>query len=446
MTTTAAPPQKSALGSKDRNKTAIAAAFGTSVENYDFIAYGTASALYFSAVFFPESDRFVGTLLSFATLAVGFLMRPLGGAVGGYLGDRFGRKPVLVGAMIVMGAATFLIGLLPTYAQIGVIAPILLVIIRMIQGLAFGAEWGGAVTMAYEHAPWHRRGMYAAIPQAGNPVGIALASAMFLVCANLEGDLAWRVPFLLSAVLVVVALIVRSKLSESPEFEDAKAQGKIEKNPFLTTIRRDWKSILRVISLRIVESFAYYSTATYLLNYLSERFPDIRPTALGAITAASIVAIFVTFLMGSLTDKIGRRPIYIVACLVAIGFAFPMYLLTNDGVPALVIAVFVFGIGVIHASLTGVQGSLLIEQFGTSTRTSGASLGYQIAAALGGFAPLLATLLVGWIGWSGASLLYMTASIIGLIGILLTRETYGKAERDRINALVEQEKSELAAR
>jgi MFS family permease len=308
VTTTATPPQKSALGSKDRNKTAIAAAFGTSVENYDFIAYGTASALYFGAVFFPESDRFVGTLLSFATLAVGFLMRPLGGAVGGYLADRFGRKPVLVGAMIVMGAATFLIGLLPTYAQIGVVAPILLVVIRMIQGLAFGAEWGGAITMAYEHAPWNRRGMYAAIPQAGNPVGIALASAMFLVCANLEGDWRWRIPFLLSAVLVIVALIVRSRLSESPEFMDAKAEGKIEKNPFLTTIRRDWRSILRVIGLRIVESFAYYSTATYLLNYLTERFPDIRPTALGAITAASIVAVFVTFLAGSLTDRVGRRP------------------------------------------------------------------------------------------------------------------------------------------
>ena len=444
MTTLSSTAERSALGSKDRKKTAIAAAFGTSVENYDFIAYGIASALYFSAVFFPESDRFVGTLLSFGTLAVGFLMRPIGGAVGGYLGDRFGRKPVLVGAMLVMGIATFLIGLLPTYAQIGVIAPVLLVIIRMIQGLAFGAEWGGAITMAYEHAPWNRRGMYAAIPQAGNPVGIALASGTFLLCANLEGDFAWRVPFLLSAVLVIVALIVRSKLSESPEFEAAKAEGKIEKNPFLTTLRRDWRSILRVIALRIVESFVYYSTATYLLSYLTERFPDIRPTALGAITAASLVAIVVTFAMGSLTDRVGRRPIYIVACVVAILFAFPMYLLVNDGTPFLVVAVFIFGIGIIHASLTGVQGSLLTEQFGTSTRTSGASLGYQIAAAIGGFAPLLAALLVGWIGWSGASLLYMGAAVIGLIGILITRETYGKAERARVNALVAEEKRQLA--
>lgn len=430
------------LGTPDRKKTAIAAAFGTAVENYDFIAYGTASALYFGADFFPGDSPFVATLLAFATLAVGFLMRPLGGAIGGFLADKHGRKPVLVGAMLVMGTSTFLIGLLPTHATVGILAPILLVVIRMIQGLAFGAEWGGAVTMTYEHAPWHRRGMFAAIPQAGNPFGIALASAMFLVCADLDGDWRWRVPFLFSAVLIVAALIVRSRLTESPEFLETQSTGVIEKNPFLATLRNDWRSVLRVIALRIVEAFAYYSTATYLLNYLTGRFPDIRPVALGALTAASIVAIFTTFAAGALTDRIGRRPIYIVACCVAILFAFPMYLLTNDAVPALVVAVFVFGIGFIHASLTGTQGSLLTEQFGTTTRTSGASLGYQIAAALGGFAPLLAAALVGWLGWPGASLLYMAAAVVGLIGILVTKETYGAAERTRVRGLVERARSE----
>ncbi|WP_182047283.1 MFS transporter [Curtobacterium sp. ME26] len=429
------------LGTKDRKKTAIAAAFGTAVENYDFIAYGTASALYFGADFFPGDSAFVATLLAFATLAVGFLMRPLGGAIGGFLADKYGRKPVLVGAMLVMGTSTFLIGLLPTHATVGILAPVLLVVIRMIQGLAFGAEWGGAVTMTYEHAPWHRRGMFAAIPQAGNPFGIALASAMFLVCANLDGDWRWRVPFLFSAVLIVAALIVRSRLTESPEFLETRSTGVIEKNPFLATLRNDWRSVLRVIALRIGEAFAYYSTATYLLNYLTGRFPDIRPVALGALTAASIVAIFTTFAAGALTDRVGRRPIYIVACCVAILFAFPMYLLTNDAVPALVVAVFVFGIGFIHASLTGTQGSLLTEQFETTTRTSGASLGYQIAAALGGFAPLLAAALVGWLGWPGASLLYMAAAVVGLIGILVTKETYGAAERAKIRALVEQERT-----
>ena len=434
--TTIDKPRTSLRGSPDRLKTSIAAGIGTSVENYDFIAYGTASALYFGAVFFPEEDRFIGTLLSFATLAVGFLMRPLGGAIGGYMADRFGRKPVLVAAMIVMGGATFCIGILPTYATVGILAPILLVLIRMIQGLAFGAEWGGAITMAYEHAPANRRGMYAAIPQAGNPLGIAMASAMFVFSAGLEGDWQWRTPFLLSAVLVIAALFVRSRLSESPEFEDAKASGQTVKNPFLSAWRNDWKSILRVVSLRIVESFTYYSTATYLLNYMAERFPDIRPLALGAITAASLVAIFITFAAGSLSDKVGRKPLYIAGCIAAMAFAFPMYLLTNDAVPALVVLTFIIGIGVIHATLTGVQGSLLTEQFGTATRTSGASMGYQIAASVGGFAPLIAALAVGAIGWPGASLVVLLAATIGLIGILTTRETWGKAERRRVAELL----------
>ncbi|MET0781123.1 MAG: MFS transporter [Microbacterium sp.] len=438
-TTVTTPPRTSLRGSPDRLKTSIAAGIGTSVENYDFIAYGTASALYFGAVFFPEEDRFIGTLLSFATLAVGFLMRPLGGAIGGYMADRFGRKPVLVAAMIIMGGATFCIGILPTYATVGVLAPVLLVLIRMIQGLAFGAEWGGAITMAYEHAPANRRGMYAAIPQAGNPLGLAMASAMFVFSAGLEGDWQWRTPFLLSAVLVIAALFVRSRLSESPEFEDAKVSGELVKNPFLTAWRNDWKSILRVVSLRIVESFTYYSTATYLLNYMSERYPDIRPLALGAITAASLVAIFVTFAAGSLSDKVGRKPLYIAGCVAAMAFAFPMYLLTNDAVPALVVLTFIIGIGVIHATLTGVQGSLLTEQFGTTTRTSGASMGYQIAASVGGFAPLIAALMVGAVGWPGASLVVLLAATIGLIGILTTRETWGKAERRRVAELLEAE-------
>ncbi|MER7191335.1 MFS transporter [Streptomyces flaveolus] len=439
MSISATAERRSVLGSKDRVKTAVAAALGTSVENYDFIAYGTASALYFGAVFFPDSDRFVGTLLSFATLAVGFVMRPLGGAVGGYCADRFGRKPVLVTAMIVMGAATFLIGVLPTYEQVGVLAPVLLVIIRMVQGLAFGAEWGGAITMAYEHAPWHRRGMFAAIPQSGNPLGIALASGVFAFSDTLEGNWQWRTPFLLSAVLVIVALVVRSRLSESPEFQEAQATGKTEKNPLRATLARDWRGILRVIALRVVESFAYYSTATYLLNYITDRHPELRPVALGAITAASILAIAVTFLAGALTDRIGRRPIYIAACTMAILFAFPMYLLTNSAQPALVVTVFIIGIGLIHASLTGTQGSLLTEQFRTATRTSGASLGYQIAAAIGGFAPLLAAALVGAFGWPGAALLYLGAALIGLAGILSTKETWGRAERERVARLVAEE-------
>lgn len=224
--------------------------------------------------------------------------------------------------------------------------------------------------------------MFAAIPQAGNPLGIALSSGMFFFSANLDGDWKWRVPFLVSAVLVGAGLFVRAKLNESPEFEEAKATGATEKNPLLTALHR------------------------HLPAQPHQRpAPDVRSTALGAITTASILAIGVTFAAGTLTDRIGRRPIYVAGCVTAIAFGFPMYLLTEGGNPVLVVAVFVFGIGVIHASLTGAQGSLLTEQFRTSTRTSGASLGYQVAASLGGFAPLLAGITVGAIGWPGAALL-----------------------------------------
>ena len=309
-------------GSPGKVKTALGAAAGTCVENYDFVAYGTASALYFGDAFFPESDPTVGTLLSFATLGVGFLMRPIGGSVGGYLADRFGRKPVLVGALLLMGIATFAIGLLPTYAQVGVLAPILLVTIRVIQGLAFGAEWGGAVMMAYEHAPWRRRGRFAAIPQAGNPLGIALANIAFLAAAPLDSDWSWRIPFLASAVLIIVGLYVRLRLNESPEFEEAKAEGHHRPQPVL---HRDPRGLAKHPArhrLRVVESCAYYLTATYLLSYITKQNSEDRTVALTGVVIASIIAVGTTFGAGTLTDRVGRRRVYLAGCLLAIVSAF----------------------------------------------------------------------------------------------------------------------------
>jgi MFS family permease len=423
-------------GSPGKVKTALGAAAGTCVENYDFVAYGTASALYFGDAFFPESDPAVGTLLSFATLGVGFLMRPVGGSVGGYLADRFGRKPVLVGALLIMGIATFMIGLLPTYAQVGVLAPVLLVVIRMIQGLAFGAEWGGAVMMAFEHAPWRRRGRFAAIPQAGNPLGIALANIAFLACAPLDNDWSWRIPFLLSAVLVVVGLFVRMRLSESPEFEAMKAQGNVVRNPFFTVLREDWRNILRVIALRLVESCAYYLTATYLLSYIAKRDPADRTIALTGVVIASIIAVGTTLFAGRLTDRIGRRWVYLTGCVLAIAFGIPMYLMANTGEPFLIVALFIVGIGVIHAVFTGTQGAWFAELFNTSTRTSGASIGYQVAASIAGFAPFLAVLLANSFGWIGPALFYVAVGLVGLGGVLATKETWGPKQREEVDALI----------
>jgi MFS family permease len=424
------------FGSPGKLKTALGAAAGTCVENYDFVAYGTASALYFGDAFFPKSDPAVGTLLSFATLGVGFLMRPIGGSVGGYLADRYGRKPVLVGALLVMGIATFAIGLLPTYAQVGVLAPILLVAIRMIQGLAFGAEWGGAVLMAFEHAPWRRRGRFAAIPQAGNPLGIALANIAFLASAPLDSDWSWRIPFLASAVLIAVGLFVRLRLSESPEFEEVRARGKVVRNPFLTVLREDWRNILRVIALRVVESCAYYLTATYLLSYITKREPTDRTIALAGVVIASVIAVGSTLFAGRLTDRVGRRRVYLAACILAVAFGIPMFLMANTGHPVLIVALFIIGIGIIHATLTGTQGAWFAELFNTSTRTSGASIGYQVAASIAGFAPFLAVLLANSFGWMGPALFYVAVGLVGLAGVLATKETWGPKQRAEVDALI----------
>src|SRR5947208_83302 len=230
-------------GTPMKKKVAIGCSIGATIETYDFIGFGTAAALYFGHVFFPSSDPLSGTLFSFATLGIGFAVRPLGGIIGGYLGDRIGRKPVLVGSLLLMGLATVLIGLLPTYQQVGVWAPVLLLAVRIVQGLAFGAEWGGAVLMCFEHAPGRKRGLYTGIPQAGFPAGLLLANLAFLASVPLGGTWAWRVPFLLSAILVVVGIVIRLKVEESPEFEELKQEGDIAHNPLLEGIRGDWRNI-----------------------------------------------------------------------------------------------------------------------------------------------------------------------------------------------------------
>ena len=306
----------------------------------------------------------------------------------------------------------------------------------MIQGLAFGAEWGGAVMMTFEHAPWKKRGRFAAIPQAGNPLGITLANAAFLLSASLQTDWAWRLPFLASSVLIVVGLVVRMKLEESPEFEHTKAMGAIVKNPLATVIKNDWRNILRVISLRIVESCAYYVTATYLLSYITKNNPDDRAIGLTGIVIASLLAIPVTLIAGALTDRIGRRKLYLGGTIAVIVFGFPMFLLSNTGNPFLIVLAFVIGIGIIHATFTGTQGAWFAELFRTNTRTSGASIGYQVAASISGFAPFLAVLLASIFGWAGGASLYVLVGVIGLIGVLNTRETWGAKEKAEVDAII----------
>ncbi|ULR55020.1 MFS transporter [Streptomyces deccanensis] len=430
----ASPPQgqSAAQGSPERLRVAVGCGVGATIETYDFIGFGTAAALYFGDVFFPDSDPLSATLLSFATLGIGFAARPLGGIIAGHLGDRIGRKPVLVGSLLLMGVATVLIGCLPTYQMVGVWAPVLLVAVRVVQGLAFGAEWGGAILMTFEHAPWQRRGLYTGITQAGFPVGLLLANLAFLLSRNtLDDSWAWRVPFLFSAVLIAVGIFIRLKIDESPQFEELKETGDVAKNPLGEVLREDWRGVLRAFCLRIAETAGYAVSVTFVLSYLNDdHAPDVSSAvSLTALVTAAALGIFATAGWGVLSDRIGRRPVYLLGCAVTLLWGVPLFLLVNTATAALVMLAFVISYAVCQNSLAGVQGAWFCELFATRTRTAGTSLAYQLSAVVSGFTPMIATALYSAVGWTGPALLFSFYGLLGLVAALVTRETWGPTER-----------------
>ena len=432
-------------GTPEKKRVAVGCGIGATIETYDFIGFGTAAALYFGSVFFPASDPLSGTLLSFATLGIGFAVRPLGGVIGGYLGDRIGRKPVLVGSLLLMGVATVLIGLLPTYQMVGAWAPILLVAVRVVQGLAFGAEWGGAILMTFEHAPWRQRGFYTGITQAGFPVGLLLANLAFLASVPLGAQWAWRVPFLLSVVLIVVGIMIRLKIDESPEFEELKEEGAVSKNPLVEVLRDDWRNVLRAFCLRIAETAGYAVSVTFMLSYLSLNKLAPRSVTLTALLIAAGIGIFATASWGRLTDRIGRRPVYLIGCAVVTAWGIPLFLTINTGTAVLIVLAFVVSYAICQNSLAGVQGAWFSELFNAKTRTSGASLAYQLSAVVSGFTPLLATALYGRYGWIGPALLFSVYGLLGLIAALFTTETWGPRERAEVERLAQDVERERAA-
>src|SRR3954454_23448953 len=422
-------------GTHAKTRVAIGTSVGATIETYDFIGFGTAAALYFNTVFFPASDPLSGTLLSFATLGIGFAVRPLGGIIGGYLGDKIGRKPVLVGSLLLMGFATVLIGLLPTYQQVGVWAGILLVAVRVVQGLAFGAEWGGAILMCFEHAPWRKKGLYTGITQAGFPVGLLLANLAFLGSVPLGGNWAWRVPFLLSAVLIVVGILIRLQIEESPEFEELKEEGEISKNPLLEVLRNDWRNVLRAFCLRTAETAGYAVSVTFVLSYLAGQKLADRPLILTGTMIAAALGIFATTGWGAVTDRTGRRPVYLFGTAITLLWGIPLFLVINTGMAVAIVLAFVVSYAICQNSLAGVQGAWFSELFATKTRTTGASLAYQLSAVVSGFTPLVATALYASFGWIGPALLFSGYGLLGVLAALVTRETWGPVEREEIAVL-----------
>jgi MHS family shikimate/dehydroshikimate transporter-like MFS transporter len=418
-------------------KVAAASLIGTSIEWYDFFLYGTAAALVFNKLFFPTFDPLVGTIAAFATFAVGFIARPIGGIVFGHYGDRLGRKNMLYITLLIMGLATAMIGLLPTYATIGVWSPILLVAMRLAQGFGLGGEWGGAVLMAVEHAPPNRRGFYGSWPQIGAYIGLLLSTLVFRYVSKMpEAEFlswAWRVPFLLSFILVAVGLWIRMKVAESPVFQKVKDAKEEARMPIIEVLKKHPKNMLLAAGARFAENGLFYVFTTFALTYVSTQLKVDRVIALNGLLIASFINIFLGPAWGALSDKIGRRPVYIWGAVACGLLAFPFFWMLGTKQPAVIWLAIALPLCLGHAAMYGPQASFFSELFSARLRYSGASLGYQLASVFaGGLSPLIATGLLAWAGgqpWAIA--LYMIALVlITVVSVALTAETNKSAIED----------------
>lgn len=422
--THAIPPAATPIG-----RVVLASFIGTSIEWYDFFLYGTAAALVFGKLFFPALDPLVGTMAAFGTYAVGFFARPLGGIVFGHFGDKFGRKSVLVTTLMMMGLSTFLIGTLPTYEQIGPLAPLALVLLRFIQGIGVGGEWGGAVLLAVEHGHGGRRGFYASSAQAGVPAGMLLANAAFFLVASLPEEQflswGWRLPFLAGALLLAMGLFIRLHILETPLFTRAKENRATSRMPVIELLRKYPKNLLLAMGARFAENACFYVFTVFIYTYVSGRESHLRDTILQGVLIASALQLFTIPAFAALSDRVGRRPVYLLGALFTGLFAFPFFWLVDTGHPLLIWLALILGLTAV-AAMYGPQAAFFSEMFGTHVRYSGASLGSQLAAPFaGGLAPLISTALLRWSGgepWPIALYMIVMASVT-CVSVLLALET-----------------------
>ena len=424
------------LGGVERtriNSIVFASSVGTIIEWYDFLIYATAAALVFNKAFFPTFDPLAGTLAALGSYAVGFVARPVGAALFGHFGDRLGRKSMLVLTLFIMGLSTFCIGLLPTYASIGIAAPILLILLRVIQGIGLGGEWGGASLMVLEHAPTEQRGFYTSFVQIGFPIGLVLATAVFSLVTKLpEADIAsygWRIPFLASIVLLAIGTFVRSRVPETPVFERLKTRDGLSKNPFTEAVGQNTRSFLVAVGLKLSEVSWVYMLTVFAVVYATTKLGLSKPMMLDTVLYAALLELITLPLFGWLSDKVGRRPLYIAGALFTIVFAFPLFWMLESRSTALVFLAITIAMNFGHGLMFAPESCYFPELFGPRVRYSGATFGFQLSAAIGGgFAPILATAMAGYIGGTtGVSIMMMVLGLITLAAALAARETAGSA-------------------
>ncbi|MEP7102075.1 MAG: MFS transporter [Burkholderiales bacterium] len=380
----------------------ISALVGASIEWYDFFLYGVVAGIVFNKLYFPGSDPVVATLLAYTTFAVGFVTRPLGGVIFGHFGDKIGRKSMLVITLMIMGVATFLIGLVPTYAQIGIAAPLLLLLLRVLQGIGLGGEWGGAVLMAYEYAPKEKRGFYASLPQIGLAIGLCLASGVVALLSSLLTDAqflawGWRVAFLLSGVMVIVGMYIRLTIQETPEFAAVKARNAELRIPFMDMIKRYPGNVLKGMGARYIDGVFFNVFGVFSINYLTNTIKISRTDALLGVMAAAVVMVFTIPFFGRMSDRVGRAKVYMWGSIITAVSAFPgFWLMTHAGGSTTMIwLAIVIPLGILYASVYGPEAALFCDLFDAKVRYTGISFVYQFSGIFAsGITPIIATALI----------------------------------------------------
>ena len=413
-----APPPNPA----HRRRAVIASTVGTTIEWYDFFLYGTVAALVFPALFFPHASPGTGVLASFATQFVGFAARPIGAAIFGHVGDRIGRKATLITTLLLMGIATVLIGLVPGYAKIGIAAPILLVVLRMAQGIGVGGEWGGSVLLSMEWGSERRRGFFASWPQLGVPLGLLLSTGMVKLFSGISDSMftswGWRVPFLLSAVLIVIGLYVRLRVHESPEFAEVKQREAVVRLPLWDVIRQHPREIVTSAFVRMSEQAPFYLFITFVLTYGTQELKLSRGALLNDTLVAAALGLISVPLFGHLSDRFGRKTVYAIGAVCTGLYAFPYFHLLNTRSSGMVLLAIVVSL-VVHDIQYGPQAALIAENFGTNLRYSGAGLGYQLASVIaGGPAPLIAVAILQHTHSSTGISWYIIGCVVLTLGAL----------------------------